>query len=89
MHSLWKSLQGPGNDWPLALCDQRSVNHASDSIVADVVYHNRFTENEKIYHTPQQKWYYIKDLAGDEIIMFLQKDSNLKGGGGKQDLSKV
>jgi hypothetical protein len=48
-----------------------------------VVYHNRFTENEKVFHGSQHKWYYIKDMASDEIIMFLQKDSGLDGGGGE------
>ncbi|KAF2690725.1 hypothetical protein K458DRAFT_288137 [Lentithecium fluviatile CBS 122367] len=80
--NFWKSLQGPGNDWPLALCDQRTMNHSLDTIVADVVYPNRYTENESGFYNPQQEWYYIKDLADDEIVMFLQKDSGIESGGG-------
>ncbi|KAF2267889.1 hypothetical protein CC78DRAFT_565707 [Lojkania enalia] len=80
--NFWKSLQGPGNDWPLALCDHRTINHASETIVADVVYHNRFTENEKVYYNSNHKWYYFKNLGDDEIVMFLQKDSDIEGGGG-------
>lgn len=81
--SFWKSLQGPGNDWPLALCDRRSLNHQEDMITADVVYHNRFTENEFVYYNPKHKWYYVKDLKDDEIIMFVQQDSDIELGGGK------
>jgi hypothetical protein len=83
--NLWKSLQGSGNDWPLALCDMRTLDHARNTVVADVVYHNRFTENEFVYHDEVQDWWYVSDLKDDEIIMFLQKDSESEtpGGGGK------
>ncbi|OCK99206.1 uncharacterized protein K441DRAFT_539099 [Cenococcum geophilum 1.58] len=51
--NFWKSFQGPGNDWPLALCDWRTIDRKSESITADVVFHNRFTENERIYYSPK------------------------------------
>lgn len=85
--NFWKSLQGRGNDWPLALCDARTLHHTSDTVVADVVYHNRFTENEFVYHNKAQEWWYVSDLEDSEIIMFLQKDSNssISTGGGECD----
>ena len=85
--NFWKSLQGPGNDWPLALCDERTLDRASDTVIADVVYHNRYTENEFVYHNAKQEWWYVSDLQDDEIIMFLQKDSEseIEGGGGEYD----
>ena len=49
----------------------------------DVVYHNRFTENESLYYSPNHKWYYFKDLGDDEVILFQQTDSTIEGGGGK------
>jgi hypothetical protein len=67
MHSFWKSLQGPGNDWPLALCANRTLNHDIDTIQADAVFHNRYLENEFIYYNPDHCWYYVKDLEDDEI----------------------
>ncbi|KAF1813256.1 hypothetical protein P152DRAFT_395338 [Eremomyces bilateralis CBS 781.70] len=80
--NVWKSLQGPGNDWPLALCDSRIIDHKSDSIVADVVFTNRFTENERLYYNPKHEWYYFKDLEDDEVILLRQTDSALEGAGG-------
>jgi hypothetical protein len=59
------------------------MDYASDTIVTDVVYHDRFTENEKVFYNPDHEWYYVKDLRDDEIIMFLQKDSSIEGGGGQ------
>lgn len=86
--NFWKSLQGPGNDWPLALCDERTLNHALDTVIADVVYHNRYTENEFVYYNEKQEWWYVSDLKDDEIIMFVQKDSEseIEGGGGQYRL---
>jgi len=75
-------LQGPGNDWPLAFCDWRTVNRKCDTISADVVFHNRFTENERLYYSPKHKWYYFQDLGDDEVVVFRQTDSEVENGGG-------
>jgi hypothetical protein len=82
MYSFWKSFQGPGNDWPLALCDCRTIDY-SENVAADVVYYNRFTENERLQYSPKHDWYYFKDLGEDEVIMLRQTDSDLEGGGGE------
>jgi hypothetical protein len=79
--SLWKSIQGPGNDWPLALCDQRTIYHNSEPIVADVAFVNRFTENQILYYSPLHGWYYCQDLGQDELIIFRQTDSDIEVGG--------
>lgn len=84
--SFWKSLQGAGNDWPLALCDARTMNHDSDTITADVVYHNRYLENEFVFYKPEHRWYYVKDLQDDEIIMFVQQDSGIQNGAGENKI---
>jgi len=46
------------------------------------VFHDRFTENERLYYSPKHRWYYVKDLEDDEIVMFRQSDSAIEGGGG-------
>lgn len=50
--------------------------------MADVVYSDRFTENERLYHEDGFKWYWFKDLQDDEFIIFRQSDSSVEGGGG-------
>ena len=81
--SLWKSIQGPGNDWPLAICDFRTLNSASDTIASDVVYANGFMEIYRVYHNSAHRWYFLKDLGLDEAILFRQTDSAIDGGGGE------
>jgi hypothetical protein len=56
--------------------------------MADVVFHDRFTENERVYFSPAHKWYYFKDLEDDEVIVFRQTDSALEGGGGEYNMSR-
>lgn len=85
--NVWKSLQGSGNDWPLALCDWRTIDRSTEGIPVDMVYHNRFTENEGVYYSPRHDWYYFKDLGEDEVIIFQQTDSSIQDGGGVAHVS--
>jgi hypothetical protein len=85
MLSVWKSFH-PGNDWPLALCDDRTVNREIDTIASDVVHRDRYMENERIYFNQAHRWFYFKDLGDDEVIVFRQSDTNFNGGGGKMHL---
>ncbi|KAI0531650.1 hypothetical protein GGR58DRAFT_508271 [Xylaria digitata] len=85
--NFWKSFQGPGNDWPLALCDRRTFCRGLNSSAVDVVYHDSFTENESMHHSPEYCWYYFKDLGDDEVAAFVQTDSDEDGGGGVPHVS--
>ena len=76
-------MQGPGNDWPLAICDRRTVDYKSEVVGQDIVYADRFTENARVYYSPEHKWYWFKDLQQDEVVIFQQSDSDIEGGGGK------
>ncbi|KAH7386373.1 hypothetical protein BKA64DRAFT_711600 [Cadophora sp. MPI-SDFR-AT-0126] len=80
--TIWKSFHGPGNDWPLAVCSLRSINHEQETIAADVVFYDRFSENVRVYHSPKHEWYYFKDLAGDEVLLLEQVDTDLEGRAG-------
>jgi len=80
--NLWKSLQGPGDDWPLALCDARTVDYEKDIISQDLVFANRLNENARVYHNSKQRWYYFPNLRDDEIVVFQQMDSRVPRGRG-------
>ena len=73
----------PSNYWPLAVCDYRTIDYRSETITADVVFHDKFTENERVYYSPRHHWYYLKNLGEHEAIMFRQTDTQLKGDSGK------
>jgi hypothetical protein len=81
--SLWKPITGPVHDWPLALCDLRTVDHATEVIGQDLVERDFFNENARVYHSNQHKWYYYRALQDDEVLVFKQSDSDSKQGAGK------
>ncbi len=61
-------------DWPLALCDPRTVG-SDDLEAADLVYHDYVVENRQVYRQPGQNWYYIRDQQPNEAWIFRQSDS--------------
>ncbi|KAM0430143.1 hypothetical protein ACHAPT_006151 [Fusarium lateritium] len=72
--SVWKPLEGPVEDWPLALCDARTLD-PSDAIPSDVVYAKVATENYLIHYSDQQRWYYLDHQEPGEVFMFKAADS--------------
>ena len=71
------------HDWPLALCDARSVSHNYDTIAADIVERQWVSENMRLYYNSKHRWYYYEGLCDDEVILFRQSDSTIEGGGGE------
>lgn len=72
--NLWRPLVDPVQNFPLVLCDARTVG------MADVV----ATERRSPTHTgeillatfnPRHRWYYYSNMASDEILVFKTFDS--------------
>ncbi|KAJ3541339.1 hypothetical protein NM208_g4656 [Fusarium decemcellulare] len=73
--NAWRPLRGPLNDWPLGLCDARSVDYAADTMPADIVYREWATENLQIHYNPRHKWYFLPDQTTDEVLLFKSAES--------------
>ncbi|KAI0396028.1 hypothetical protein F5Y17DRAFT_420865 [Xylariaceae sp. FL0594] len=73
--NVWKPIKGPLNDWPLGLCDTRSVDWNTDVVPSDVVFDDFVTENIQIYHNPAMQWYYLPDQESWEALIFKSADS--------------
>lgn len=76
--SVWKPLQGPVRDWPLAICDATTQDDA-DLQEGDIVFSDRVIENYLLRSNPNQRWYYISDQMPDEAWVFLQSDTEENG----------
>jgi hypothetical protein len=78
--SVWLVLKGPTNDWPLALCDFRTVNIEHDTPTNDIVvgHGDGSIENSLIHFAEGQKWMYRSDMDLEDIILFRQTDSSGK-----------
>ncbi|KAK1240219.1 hypothetical protein MKX08_007661 [Trichoderma sp. CBMAI-0020] len=74
--NVWKPIKGPLDDWPLGLCDARSVDFANDTIAGDIVFDDFVTENLQIFPSPNFQWYYVPDQNTWEALMFKSADSD-------------
>ncbi|CAO1597474.1 hypothetical protein XANCAGTX0491_001282 [Xanthoria calcicola] len=73
--NIWKPLRGPVRDWPLALCDARTIDPARDLVTGDVVYQDHAEENYQVCYNPRQRWLYLSDQMPHEMLVFRTADS--------------
>ncbi|CAK7237884.1 hypothetical protein SBRCBS47491_010190 [Sporothrix bragantina] len=78
--NAWHPLRGPLVDWPLAVCDARTVDFARDTMAGDVVDRNQVFENTQVHFDERQMWYYLQNQTPDEVIIFKNADSNEPNG---------
>jgi hypothetical protein len=67
--NLWRPISHPAIDWPLALCDYRSVDPKSDTFPVALIYPDREGETMAISYNPNQKWKYFHGMTPDEIVL--------------------
>ncbi|KAK3328635.1 hypothetical protein B0T19DRAFT_196139 [Cercophora scortea] len=77
--NIWKPIKGPLNDWPLGLCDARSMDFERDVVPSDVIFDNFVTENLQIFPSPSFEWYYLPDHQTWEALIFKSADSEPSG----------
>ncbi|KAJ6617551.1 hypothetical protein B0H10DRAFT_1948259 [Mycena sp. CBHHK59/15] len=73
--NLWRPISHPALDWPLALCDFRSVDPKNDVMPVALVYPDREGETFGVKHNPNQRWKYFSGVAPDELILIKCYDS--------------
>ncbi|KAB5551391.1 hypothetical protein GE09DRAFT_1223184 [Coniochaeta sp. 2T2.1] len=71
---VWKPLNGPVRDWPLAVCDYRSCS-TDDIVDVDQVYPDAIGEGCNIYFNPKHRWYFVSDQMPHEALLLKQMDS--------------
>ncbi|MCB2062019.1 MAG: hypothetical protein KDE25_00905 [Novosphingobium sp.] len=83
MYQCWHVLSPPPQDFPLAMCDGRTVS------VADIVpidYHMKTPERDVTYqssgarYSPRHDWWYFPDMTQQELLVFIGFDSALGDG---------
>jgi hypothetical protein len=76
--NIWRGINGPVIDAPLALCDYRSLQ-PSDLVEAEMRYPTRVGEIYLATANPAHKWAYFRALMKSEVIVFKQFDSSTDG----------
>lgn len=72
--NVWRAVRHPAADWPLALCDARSVR-PEHLIATDIHYADRVGEIYNVAYDPAQAWWAAPALGLDEAILIKCYDS--------------
>jgi hypothetical protein len=67
--NLWRPIENPAWDHPLAMVDYRSVNPDKDLIQQSLIFPDREGEIYMIGENPAHKWQYVSGLRPDEYIL--------------------
>ena len=68
--SVWRPLNGPVIDWPLAVCDTTTVDITSDLVPTDNVYADGVSETYNLFHNPEHSWYYCSSQEYEDSLIF-------------------
>ncbi len=89
--SLWRTFSPPPQDWPLALCDFRSVGDedavanvkvdvdeipTGDALYAPIAGEDEMAAATIFHHNPDHRWWYFPDMTADEVILIKFHDSD-------------
>jgi hypothetical protein len=79
LYQGWRALSDPPQDFPLAICDARTVR---DADMIPLEYHVRSDQGDVTYrsrgarYSDRHQWWYFPDMAVDEMIVFSGFDSD-------------
>jgi hypothetical protein len=79
MFNVWRAFSPPPQDFPLALCDARSVVPADIQNCMLTLARGDFQmtwENTAYRHSPDHRWFYCSDMTRDEAFVFRSYDSD-------------
>lgn len=79
MYNVWRAITPPPQDFPLAVCDARTIDPA-DEVTVTAITEERSTDivhdTMSYVHNPAHRWYYYPDMTIDEVIVFKSGDSD-------------
>ncbi|KAF9812707.1 hypothetical protein IEO21_06054 [Rhodonia placenta] len=78
--NLWRPISHAAYDWPLALCDFRSVDPKGDLVPTTLVYPDRDGETMSVRFNPNHKWKYLRGIEPDEFVLIKCFDSKTDDG---------
>lgn len=76
--NLWRPIGQAVEQFPLALCDARSIAH-DDLIPGDLVYRDKVGETYAFKYNPAHRWYYYPRMTPEEALLLKIYDSRTDG----------
>lgn len=72
--NVWRPISGPVMEWPLAVCDARSMEQ-KDFVATYRLYPDRTGEIYTITYNPNHRWYYFPKMERNEVVLLKGFDS--------------
>jgi hypothetical protein len=76
--NFWRPIAHPVENWPLALCDARSIA-PSDLVPTDLVYPDKVGETYSFRYNPDHRWFHYPRQSPDEVLLLKIFDSRTDG----------
>jgi len=76
--NVWRSINGTVNNYPLTLCDARTVS-PDDLVAVQRKSAERVGEIQLAMHSDSHRWYYFPNMQMDEALLFKTYDSATDG----------
>ncbi|KAI0310548.1 hypothetical protein OF83DRAFT_853124 [Amylostereum chailletii] len=73
--NLWRPIHHPAHDWPLALCDFRSVDPARDLVSVAIAYPGSKRATYGVRFREGHAWKYVRGLGPEEGVLIKCFDS--------------
>ncbi|TBU59309.1 hypothetical protein BD310DRAFT_877297 [Dichomitus squalens] len=77
--NLWRPIKHAAHDWPLTLCDYRSVDRSADLVPTTLKYPDRDGETFSVKFNPGHKWKYLRGMEPEELVLIKCYDSQKDG----------
>ncbi|KAF8810658.1 hypothetical protein BYT27DRAFT_7185786 [Phlegmacium glaucopus] len=73
--NLWRPIDNPAVDWPLTLCDNRSVDITRDTFPVALIFTDREGETLGVKYNENHKWKYLHGMTPEEFVLIKCFDS--------------
>ncbi|KAI0360623.1 hypothetical protein OH77DRAFT_703577 [Trametes cingulata] len=77
--NLWRPISHPAYDWPLALCDWRTVDPTTDLVPTALKYPDRDGQTFSVKYNPNHKFKYLRGMEPEECVLIKCYDSQNDG----------
>jgi len=77
--NLWRPITHPAIDFPLAVCDFRSINWENDLVPTTLKFRDRDGETFSVKYSRAHKWKYLRGMTLDEAVLIKCFDSKMDG----------
>jgi hypothetical protein len=82
MYNMWRAVSAPPQDFPLAVCDARTVVPSDEVTVTAITVEKdtgEITHDTTGYlYNAAHRWYYYRDMTPEEVLVFKAHDTDLR-----------